>query len=107
RCGKRQPVVLWVHKTPPRLLRRISVTDPALLPNHPQSDRPFFVLHLRIGANKSTFIPGALIALTPEARTVGFLRRISARNARVLLAVLTCLTANGEPLASARQVARA
>lgn len=94
-------------QNPASITRQASVTDPAMNPDHPHSDRPFFVLHLRIGDHKSTFAPAALIALTPEARTSGFLKRISARHARILLALLTCLTANGEPLASARQVASA
>lgn len=65
------------------------------------------MLHVQIAQNKRKFTPSAVIALTPEARTGGFLKRLSGQNARVMLAVLTCLTANGEAQASARQVGRA
>ena len=78
-----------------------------MYPNEPHPARPFFVLHVQIVQSKRKFTPSAVIALTPEARTAGFLKRLSGRNARVMLAVLTCLTANGEAQASARQVARA
>ena len=70
-------------------------------------DRPFLIEHLRLDESEHKFVPAARLQITPQARTSGFLRRISGRQAHILLAFFTYLTANGHLYVTAGQVAAA
>ena len=78
------------------------------MPFHkPYPDPPFIIEHKRLDEQSGHFTPLARIHLTEAARTSGFLRELSGIEARLLLAILTYLTADGELRVSSWQVARA
>jgi hypothetical protein len=68
-------------------------------------DRPFAVEHLRIEETQAEFTPAARLAITAALRTSGLLAVLDDAHARTLLALLSCLSPNGEARAAAFQVA--
>lgn len=76
-------------------------------PELSQFERPFLVHHLRQDESSKDYTPTARLHLTAFARTSGFIRVLSGTEARMLLALMTYLTPNGETRVTATQVARA
>lgn len=74
---------------------------------HRPSNRPFAIYHQRIAETPNHFRPVAVVVVTPSLRTSGLLSLLSDRQARILLTLLTFLSANGEVRATAQQVAQA
>lgn len=72
-----------------------------------QFDRPFLVEHLRLDETHSDFTPSARLHLTKHAATSGFLRVLSGNQARILLALMTSLTPNGDVRTTERYIAKA
>jgi len=73
----------------------------------PDPERPFLIEHRRTEEGGGKFVPQARVAITPVLRTSGLLSLLSDRQARLLLALLTFLSRNGQVSATAAQVAKA
>ena len=67
-------------------------------------DKVLIVEHAREEERSNDFIPSARIHLTQHARSSGFLRVLSGTEARLFLALITHISANGDLRASASQV---
>jgi hypothetical protein len=67
--------------------------------------RPFAVEHLRLEETPAEFTPAARLVITAALRTSGLLAVLDDAEARTLLALLSCLSPNGEARAAAFQVA--
>lgn len=74
-------------------------------PQSPAEDRPFAVEHLRLDETPAEFTPAARLAITAALRTCGLVAALDDAGARTLLALLACLSPNGEARAAAFQVA--
>jgi hypothetical protein len=93
-----------VADAPP--LRAAALTSgPEPSPQVPAEDRPFAVEHLRLDETPGEFTPSARLAITSTLRTCGLVAALDDAGVRTLLALLSCLTPNGEARAAAIQVA--
>lgn len=70
-------------------------------------DRPLLVEHLRLQERAGGFVPAARPVVLPALRESGLLSLLSDRQARLLLALLTFTSPNGQIQATAVQVAKA
>jgi hypothetical protein len=68
-------------------------------------DRPFTVDHRRLGETPAGFTPSARLAVSTALRTCGLIAALDDQQARTLLALLSCLSPNGELRAASFQVA--
>src|SRR5579862_3557716 len=73
----------------------------------PSTERPFHVHHYKIPETQGHFRPEARLVVTASLRTSGLLGRLSDAEARVLLAMLGCMTPNGVIQATALQITEA
>jgi hypothetical protein len=81
------------------------------MPNAPDpgegEGRPFIIEHRRGFSAPGRFEPAARLAVEPYLRTSGLLSLMSDGQARLLLALLTFVSPNGQVQATARELARA
>jgi len=73
----------------------------------PHSQRPFLIEHRTLEEAGHHFVPTARLVVTPALRESGLLSLLSDKQARLVLALLTFVSPNGQVQATAKQVARA